>query len=219
MRMKNHFEETKEKLAKEQDQISRLQDYKKGSDEKNTNLKFQNNHLKVQMKEKDAEIARLKQDIEDLEAFKYEKDRFEKDAGTNNKTLNSLKEDCERKSRRIKELEKQNDEFKAKIDEFTNKANKQTSSTILNQSHKEKDKRIKQLEQELVESREVITKKDTEYKVTEQAVEDFTYKEDEHKRQIEELQADNTKLKDTLKKYESFILQQKGIESFNFRKP
>jgi chromosome segregation protein len=237
MRMKNHFEETKEKLGKEQEQISKLQDYKKGSDEKNTNLKFQNNHLKVQLREKDAEITKLKLDIEELEAFKYEKDRFEKDAGNNNKMVNSLKEDCERKSRRIRELEKQNEEFKNKIDDFVNKASKQTTSSIMNQSHKDKDRKIKQLEQELQESKEVIDKKESGYKMTEQAVEDFTYKEDEYKRQIEELRAEikkqvdelqteskrqieelqgeNNKLKDTLKKYEGFIMQQKGIFKFN----
>ena len=67
-----------------------------------------------------------------------------------NKNLHIAKEENEKKSRKIKEIEKQNFEMKERIEVLNNEIKKMNPNTAgVQTSHKEKDKKIKKLEDEL----------------------------------------------------------------------
>jgi hypothetical protein len=215
MRLKSQHSEAKGKLSQEKEEMTKLQDAKKGLDEKAANLKIQTNYLKAQLKVKDAELAKLNIQVDELESFKYEKEKYEKETSNTLKLLNTLKDDYERKLRRIKELEKVNQELKAKVDEQGHKLmiKQQSSSAILNLTHKEKDKKIKQLEFEVSSLRDELSRKNTQNVITEvepQATLGNANEED-YKYENDTLKEENNKLKETVKQYEQYILDIRGM--------
>ena len=76
---KNQYEECKAKLIDFQEKQNKMNDTKKILEDKNSMLKFQINSLRSQVRERENDVINTKRELEELETFKYDKERFEKD--------------------------------------------------------------------------------------------------------------------------------------------
>lgn len=159
--MKNQYDETKDRLQYLQDQNIKLSEIKKNLEDKNSSNKFKNNSIQSQMREKDNTIISLRDELKSYEEFKGEKEKLERHVGDLQRNVKILKDDLDKKNRKVKELEKINNEMKEKC-EILNVENKKIQQSInsgpLQTSQREKDKKIKRLEEENSKFREEIKK-------------------------------------------------------------
>ena len=118
LKYKNQFEDIKEKLLTYQDMNLRLNDQIKNLEDKNSNTKYQLSAIRNVIRDKNNEITNLKDELISIELFKNEKDRTEKSISNLTKNLTNMKEDLERKAKRLREAEKLNTELKLKSDEY-----------------------------------------------------------------------------------------------------
>jgi chromosome segregation protein len=156
MRIKAQYDESKEKVQYFTDQHSKLSDQIKILEDKQAQSRFLQNSLKSQIREKDSTISSLEEKLKNNDSFPNEKEKMEKSISNLNKNLQNTKEENEKKTRRLKELEKQNSEFKEKIDALNNENKKlnANSGSGVQTLHKEKDKKIKKLEDDLAPIKE-----------------------------------------------------------------
>lgn len=118
MRIKNQTDDSKEKLHFHLSQNEKLQETNKKLEDKIKSYKIKEGVLKNQVADKDAELANLKEEIAMIESFKSEKIKFEKSIALLNKNLSSWKEENEKKSRKIKELEEKNLDYKKNFEKL-----------------------------------------------------------------------------------------------------
>ena len=197
IKIKSQYEDLKNKLIEMQNVNTKLVDSKKMVEEKNSMLKYQINSMKSQIRERDVEIENLKKELEDLETYKYEKEKYQKNLGQTLKNSQNMKEDLERKTRHIKELEKVIADMSSKMDTIEIQKEK-TLKEVSVGNMKEKDKRIKHLENENNKLRAELDKEknkvnDLEYEVSslkDNAVD--TNEIDKLKKQIELLTKNNS---------------------------
>lgn len=90
----------------------------KNLDGRNSNSKFQLNAVRNIIREKNNEISLLKDELISVEAFKNEKNKKEGEIKYLAHNLGNIKEELEKKTKRLRELEKSNTEYKLKSDEY-----------------------------------------------------------------------------------------------------
>lgn len=114
----------------------------------NNNIKIQINTMKNQLKDSENEINSLKDELKGVETFVLEKERTEKLIFNLTKSFNSMKEDLERKTKKLRQLERINLELKLQNDEnsLDNLSSKKDLSDC--SSVKLIEKKIKSLESE-----------------------------------------------------------------------
>ena len=89
-----------------QEENLKIMEQKKNLEEKQNYNKFASNSYKSQIQSKENEINILKDEMKNFEIFKNEKPKLEKRVMDLQKQLSVLKEDNERKTQRIKDLDK-----------------------------------------------------------------------------------------------------------------
>src|SRR5690349_14496071 len=104
LRIKAQNDESKEKLQYYIDQNCKCNEQIKALEERNNNSKFHQNSIKSQIREKETIINNLKEEIKNYEEFKGEKEKMERTISTLNRSVGTMKEESEKKNRRIKEL-------------------------------------------------------------------------------------------------------------------
>jgi hypothetical protein len=151
-RIKSQYDESKERVHELQDTNIKLADYKKSLEDRQHNSKFQQNSLKNQLRDKEAELIILKEQLKELESFKSEKEKTEKNLIQLNKNVQVLKEDNEKKVRRLKENEKVLNEIREKYEKLLSENEKtiknSSASSALQVTQKDKDKKIKTLDED-----------------------------------------------------------------------
>lgn len=148
IKVKQQYDDLKLKLIEMQNMNNSLVEAKKVSDDKNSMFKFQINSMKSQIRERDNEIGKLKNELEELECYKYDKEKYQKTLNQTIKNSQGMKEEIERKSRHIKELEKVLSEMNYKMESAESNQKDKSSKEVNLVNMKEKDKRIKYLETE-----------------------------------------------------------------------
>lgn len=96
----------------------RLNEQLKNLDQKNSNCKYQMSAVKSIIRDKNNEITNLKEELISVEFFKNDKDKFSTQIKFLEDKLKNCKEDLEKKTKRLREVEKQNTEFRLKSDEY-----------------------------------------------------------------------------------------------------
>ncbi len=89
----------------------KLNDQLRALDDKNNNLRYAQNAMKNHILERDKSINSLQEELRNVEGFRLEKEKSERLISNLSNTVNTLKELLDRKSKRIKDLEKQNIEY------------------------------------------------------------------------------------------------------------
>lgn len=105
-KIKSQLEDTKDKMKFYQEENLKIMEQKKNLEEKQNFNKFASNSFKSQIQSKENEINILKEEMKNSEAFLHEKPKLEKRILDLQKQNIGLKEVQERKSQRIKDLEK-----------------------------------------------------------------------------------------------------------------
>ena len=82
---------------KQNDQIKLLE-------EKITNSRYQLSAMKNQIKDKEIEVNSIKEELRSVDKFRQEKDKTEKLIANLMNSANILKEDLERKARKLRDL-------------------------------------------------------------------------------------------------------------------
>lgn len=142
---KNQFDELKEKVQNFQDLNLKLTEQLRNLDDKNTNSRFQQSAMKNQITDRDKMILSLQEELRGLEKFRSEKEKTEKLIGNLTNSVNSLKEDLERKTKKLRELERVNLEMRMPNSDPSEKSgNRNTVSE--NSLDKLRDKVIRTLE-------------------------------------------------------------------------
>jgi chromosome segregation ATPase len=151
MRIKVQFDESKEKVQFYNDQHSKMTEQIKQLEDRHSQSRHLQNSAKSQIREKDAIINTLEEKIKSNNNFPAEKEKMEKTIANLNKNLQTSKDENEKKTRKIKELEKTSIELKEKAESLAAE-NKKLSASVggnAQTSHKDKDKKIKKLEDEM----------------------------------------------------------------------
>jgi hypothetical protein len=160
LKLKTQHLGIKDKLSKDQKQMDTLQETKSCLDSKASVLKNHVTCLKTSLKTKETEITKLRNYTKNLEEFKN-KLMETGGASPEKKLVYTLKEDCERKQRRISELEGTCEDIKSKFEEqHKEMVASKSASNIFNIKQNEKDRKIKQLELEII-----VLKKESKEKV------------------------------------------------------
>ena len=148
IKFKIQLDENREKLQNSQDINLKLNEQNKNILDINNNLKIQINTMKNQIKDGENEINSLKVELKGVETFILEKERTEKLIFNLTKSVNSMKEDLERKTKKLRQLEKINLELKLQNDE--NSLDNLSSKKDLSECSSVKfiEKKIKSLESE-----------------------------------------------------------------------
>ncbi len=115
---KSQFEDIKEKLLNYQETNSKLNEHLKAMDQKNSNSKYQLSAVKNIIRDKNNEITNLKEELISVEFFKNDKDKFTTQINFLERKLSECKGELEIKTKRLRELEKLNTEFRLKSDEY-----------------------------------------------------------------------------------------------------
>jgi hypothetical protein len=147
-KIKTQYDDLKEKYNENVRLYSRSLESQKAIEEKNIQLKFQLNSTRTQIRDKDMEIAKLNQELKNIETYRLEKERHERDLHNSHKLIKQLKEDLERRNKKIKDMDR-NDLFL-----FTTASNfKKTLSRRIGygKSHgnKKSDEEIEKLNKEI----------------------------------------------------------------------
>jgi len=164
MKYKNQFDELKDKIQSFQDLNMKLNDQLRSLDEKNNNSRYHQSAMKTQIIERDKMIISLQEELRGVERFVLEKDKTEKLISNLTSSVNSLKEDLERKTKKLRELERQNVEIRMLYhnnDPSEKSANKNSVSE--NSLDKLRDKVIRTLEVENKKMKERLKKYDFDY--------------------------------------------------------
>jgi len=109
---KNQFDELKDKIQSFQDLNMKLTDQLRNLDDKNTNSRFHQSAMKSQIADRDKMIQSLQEELRGLDKFRLEKEKTEKLIGNLTNSVISLKEDLERKTKKLRELERINLELR-----------------------------------------------------------------------------------------------------------
>jgi DNA repair exonuclease SbcCD ATPase subunit len=132
-----------------QEENLKIMEQKKNLEEKQNYNKFASNSYKSQIQSKENEINILKDEMKNFEIFKNEKPKLEKRVMDLQKQLSVLKEDNERKTQRIKDLDKivfnNKVSFEQEMDNLTSMMNKKLKvleheNSNLRKSEANKDK-------------------------------------------------------------------------------
>jgi chromosome segregation ATPase len=174
IKIKTQYEELKNKIIEMQNINNKLTENKKLVEDKNAMLKFQINSMKSQIRERENEIENNKRELDDLENYKYEKEKYHKTLNQTIKTSQNLKDDIDRKTRHIKELEKVIIDMNTKFDSIELHKEKSLKEVSVG-SMKEKDKIIKYLENENNKLRADLEKE--RYKVSDLEYENHSLKD------------------------------------------
>jgi len=126
----------------------------KSLEEKNSNFKYQISTYKTQLKDKEYEVNRIKSDLLNIEKFRNEKDKNDKTIRNLNATIVSLKEDLERKSNKLREIQRINYDLKQRLETFENKNNQNFNVNFNNTNKNRNNKNEIILKKELLESNE-----------------------------------------------------------------
>jgi len=158
---KNQFEELKEKIKSLQDLNMKLSEQIKILEEKNNYAKYAQSAMKNQITEREKIILSLQEERRGLEKFLQEKEKTEKLISDLRSSVSSLKDDLDRKNRKLRDKEKVNLEMKLpgniSINEISDKssARKTVSEDSLD---KLRNKVIRTLEIENKKLREKVKK-------------------------------------------------------------
>ena len=148
IKLKFQYEEYKERILSIQEINLKITDQLKNLEEKNNNSRYQYNSIKSQAKDKEVEMTNLKNEIKNFKDFKTNKEKHEKVMKNLTSCLNSLKEDLERKSNKLREVQRLNLEFKQKIDNLECKSNNNKKIGESSEAGYSRDLKIKILENE-----------------------------------------------------------------------
>jgi hypothetical protein len=107
-------EEFKEKILKTQEINQKLNDHIKSLDGKESNLKYKMCAIKKTINEKDKEITLLKNELIAIDSFRKKRNDREEIL----KNYIDIKEELDKKNKKLREVEKSNTENKLKSDEF-----------------------------------------------------------------------------------------------------
>lgn len=142
---KGQNDDFREKTLAFQDLNMKLNDQIRSLEEKINNWRYQHITLNKMLKEKENEISDLKEELLAVEKFRLEKEKNEKLIVNLTSSLSSLKEDLERKTKKLRELEKVNLELRMPSeDTFENRSFRNNKSE--NSLEKIREKIIKSLE-------------------------------------------------------------------------
>ena len=115
---KNQFEDLKDKLLNYQEMNFKLNDQIKNLDQRNSNCRYQLSAVKNIIRDKNNEISNLKEELISVEFFKNDKDKFTTQSKFIEDNLKICKEELEKKTKMLREVEKKNTEFRLKSDEY-----------------------------------------------------------------------------------------------------
>lgn len=102
------------------------------------------------------ELISLRQENKLLKDFKNEKEKFVKTIKNLNITIAGNKDEIDKKTKQIRDLQRANLELKPKIE--NNKKEKEKNNTFVGKFDKEKEKALKNLEEENLKLRKEILK-------------------------------------------------------------
>lgn len=165
---KIQFEDVKEKLLHHQEMNFKLNEQLKALEQKNCNYKYQLSAVKNIIRDKNNEISILKEELISVEFFKNDKDKFTTQIKFLEEKLSNYKGEMEKKTKRLRELEKQNTEFKLKSDEYlieNQLIKKDNPHKAYIEMLNEKQRIIRKLEKEILILRAEIAKHDKEFQV------------------------------------------------------
>lgn len=157
-KLKQENKETKNKIKILEEEINDMTSKEKSLDEKNTEMKNDLNNMKNVLKEKDEEIEKLKKSMEEYNTAVKEKENSDTTLMNQIKQINVLKDQNEKKSRQIKELEKVKENLEKEIEVYKQKEKNVKASSKLVQAQNNKKKKEEEL-QKAKEENESLKKK------------------------------------------------------------
>jgi len=117
-KLKFQNEEFKDRLMAIQETNTILNENLRILEEKNSNFKYLISTLKTQIKEKESEISKIKGEIAIMENNRIEKEKNEKLLKNLNLNILSMKEDLEKKSNKLREIQRINTDLKLKLENY-----------------------------------------------------------------------------------------------------
>lgn len=140
-KIKQDNEDTKNKIKILENENSEMANKEKSLEEKNTNMKTKLSELRNSIKEKDEEIEKLKQNIEEYNNIMNEKEKIDNSLLNQAKQINILRGQNEKKGRQIRELEKSKEDYDNELLSYQkNEKNPKPNQKLINIMNDKKKK-------------------------------------------------------------------------------
>jgi hypothetical protein len=158
---KNQFDELRDKIKSLQEHNMKLYDEIKVLEEKNNNAHYKHSAMKNQITDRDKIISSLQDELRAVDKFRQEKDKTEKLISDLRSNILSLKDDLDKKNKKLRDKEKSNLEIRMPATNSRNDISEKSSyikSVSEDSLDKLRNKVIKTLEIENKKLREKVKK-------------------------------------------------------------
>ena len=167
-KLKQDNEEITQRIQQMETENAEMREKEKHMEDKNTQMKSKLMELKQIVKDKDEEIDKLKDNLNEYNRTLSEKEKTDQLVNNQSKQINLLKDQNEKKTKQLKDLEKQKSEYERELEMYQqmDKQPKQNNklNNIINEK-KKKEEELKEIKDKNEQLRKLIQEKKNSLKM------------------------------------------------------